>query len=690
MTRSRLLAGLAAGALLASSAQAEAAAPAFGVDELARLAGVSELDLTPDGEYVVYNVSHPDPEADKAQSELWRVRWDGSGKRQLTRTPEADESRPAVSPDGRWIAFLSDRGDEDAETQVWLMPADGGEAEVLTKFPGGVVDFDWSPDSARLAVIANDPERPEGAEEPKQPEPIVLNRYYFKEDYRGWVTDRRQHLYLFEVAGKQATQLTKGANDEELPAFSPDGRRIAFVTKRGPDADRGLNSDLYVIDARAGAEERRLTTFPGADNDPSLESRLAWSPDGKRIAYLQAGEDRWIYYAPWSLAVIDVDTGTVTRPLGSDGFHTKPAFTADGKALLALIEESRVTHLSRIDLATGAVTPLTSGPRFDYAFDVAPNGRIAVLGGDALHPYRIEAATMTTKGAAPFSLRSFGEKGTAPFVVIADHNEWLKDHALAPVEEITYKSADGTSIDGFLMKPLGYVKGQRYPTILRIHGGPVYQFSHEFMEDWQVLAAKGYAVIGVNPRGSSGRGFEFAKAIYADWGVKDTADVLAGVDHVIAMGVADPERLGLGGHSYGGILTDQVIARDPRFKAAVSSAGAANFLGIWGVDMYIREYAMELGQPWRDREKFEHVSYPFFNADRITTPTLFLCNELDDNVPCVGSMQMYQALQTLGVSTRLVIYPGEYHGLTVPSYLKDRMQRMLDWYGRYLGVEPRP
>jgi dipeptidyl aminopeptidase/acylaminoacyl peptidase len=218
----------------------------------------------------------------------------------------------------------------------------------------------------------------------------------------------------------------------------------------------------------------------------------------------------------------------------------------------------------------------------------------------------------------------------------------------------------------------------------------VYQFSHEFMEDWQVLAANGYAVIGVNPRGSSGRGFEFAKAIYADWGVKDTADVLAGVDHVVAMGVADPERLGLGGHSYGGILTDQVIARDPRFKAAVSSAGAANMFGMWGVDMYIREYALELGQPWRDREVFERVSYPFFNADRITTPTLFLCNELDDNVPCVGSMQMYQALKTTGVATRLVIYPGEYHGLTVPSYLKDRMQRMLDWYGLYLGVEKRP
>ena len=232
--------------------------------------------------------------------------------------------------------------------------------------------------------------------------------------------------------------------------------------------------------------------------------------------------------------------------------------------------------------------------------------------------------------------------------MIADQNEWLKDRKLAPVEEITFRSADGTVIDGFLVKPVDYVAGKRYPTILRIHGGPVYQFSHEFMEDWQVLAANGFAVVAANPRGSSGRGFEFAKAIYADWGVKDTADLLAAAEHVVAMGVADPGRLGIGGHSYGGILTDQVIARDTRFKGAVSSAGVANVFGSWGADMYIREYELELGLPWRNRESYEHVSYPFFNADRISTATLFLCHELDDNVPCIGSMQMYQALKADG------------------------------------------
>ncbi len=685
MILARALAGFTAGVAIACAASA-AEPEKFSLDDFTRIASVSELSLAPDGQWLVYSVSEANFDEDASQSDLWRARWDGSGKHALTRTPDDDEYSPAVSPDGRWIAFLSGRGGEDAQTQVWVMPSDGGEAAALTKFPGGVESFDWAPDSARLAVIASDPEQPEGEEAPKQPAPIVINRYYFKEDYHGWVTDLRQHLYLFDIATKKATQLTSGAHDESMPVFAPDGTRIAYVTKRGADPDRTLNTDIYVIEAREGGAEKQVTTFPGADNDPSLESPPAWSPDGKRIAYLQQAEDKWIYYSPWALAIVDVGSGAVTRPLGTEGFHTKPRFTPDGKALLLLVEGSRETHLSRIELATGQVTPLTAGPRFDYAYDAAPNGHVALLGSDDTHPYRIEAL-MLTKGSVPFAAKP--AKGTDPGLrVIADNNEWLADRRLARTEDITFKSPDGTSIDGFLMKPVDYVAGKRYPTILRIHGGPVYQFSHEFMEDWQVFAANGYAVIGVNPRGSSGRGFEFAKAIYADWGNVDTADVLAGVDHVVALGVADPDRLGLGGHSYGGILTDQVIARDPRFKGAISSAGAANVFGMWGVDMYIREYELELGLPWRDRETFERVSYPFFHADRIKTATLFMCNELDDNVPCEGAMQMYQALKSLEVPTQLVIYPNEYHGLSVPSYLRDRMQRMLDWYGRYLGVVP--
>jgi dipeptidyl aminopeptidase/acylaminoacyl peptidase len=193
--------------------------------------------------------------------------------------------------------------------------------------------------------------------------------------------------------------------------------------------------------------------------------------------------------------------------------------------------------------------------------------------------------------------------------------------------------------------------------------------------------------VAVNPRGSSGRGFDFARAIYADWGNKDVADVLAGVDHVVAMGLADPDRLGLGGWSYGSMLTNYVIAREQRFKAAISGAGTSNMLGNYGHDQYIREYELELGTPWANREAYERVSFPFLHADRIVTPTLFQCAEKDLNLPCLGAEQMYQALRSRGLPTELVIYPGENHGLEVPSYLRDRLQRNIAWYDRFLKAD---
>ena len=233
-------------------------------------------------------------------------------------------------------------------------------------------------------------------------------------------------------------------------------------------------------------------------------------------------------------------------------------------------------------------------------------------------------------------------------------------------------------------RPAGAADGAKLPTLLYIHGGPNGQDDYSFNFDRELIAASGYAVLEVNYRGSSGRGTAFQKAIYADWGNKEVQDLLGAVDEAVRMGVADPDRLGLGGWSYGGILTNYVIASDPRFKAAVSGASSSLQMSMYGVDQYVVQYEQEIGLPWKSKDLWTRVSYPFFRADKIKTPTLFLCGEKDFNVPLAGSEQMYQALRSLRLDTELVIYPDQFHGLTVPSYQRDRLRRFLDWWGKYL------
>ena len=240
-------------------------------------------------------------------------------------------------------------------------------------------------------------------------------------------------------------------------------------------------------------------------------------------------------------------------------------------------------------------------------------------------------------------------------------------------------SKDGTEVHGFLVKPPDYQPGRRYPTVLRIHGGPVGQFECSFDEEWQWFASNGWVVVAANPRGSSGRGEKFQAAIYADWGHRDVEDVLAAVDDAVARGVADGDRLAVGGWSYGGMMTNYVIASTTRFKAATSGAGSSNSLTGYGTDQYVREYEQELGTPWKNLDTYLKVSFPFLHADRIKTPTLFLCGEDDFNVPLINSEQMYQALKSLGVPTELVIYPGQHHSIRKPSYVRDRLERYLAW-----------
>jgi dipeptidyl aminopeptidase/acylaminoacyl peptidase len=641
------------------------------LDDLNRLREVSAPEISPDAGWVAYTVTLPDTVKDQPNRDLWMTSWDGKRSVRLTSTP-ASEGTPRWSPDGRYLAFLSSREDSRDAAQIWLLDRNGGEAERVTDLPGGVSAYAWSPDSKRFALVATDPDPDSATSDTshhRTPPPIVIDRYQFKEDEAGYLNRRRSHLYVFDLATRKAQILTPGDYNEQAPVWSPDGKSIAFVSKRRAEFDRTNNWDLYVVAGSPGGSPRQLTTFEGPDMDPGWGGRPpAWSPDGKYIAYVQGGPLKLIYYAGQKLAVVPVAGGparVLTAALDRNVLSSK--WSSDGSSVLFLLEDDRVTHLASVAATGGPIQLLTKGRRFVSDFSMAPSGKIALLASNPAAPAEV-----------------FALDGGELRPLSRQNDEWLGQRQLAPVEEISFKSRDGTPINGFLVRPLGYKPGTRVPTVLRIHGGPVYQFSNEFFFEWQLLAAEGFAVVAANPRGSSGRGEKFSLAIWADWGNKDSQDVLAAVDYAVAQDVADPNRLGVGGWSYGGILTNQVIARDRRFKAAISGAGQSNALAGYGTDQYVREYEAELGTPWRSTDTWIRVSYPFFHANRIATPTLFLCGDKDFNVPLLNSEQMYQSLRSLGRETQLVIYPGEYHEIRKPSYERDRLQRYLDWYGWHL------
>jgi len=394
------------------------------------------------------------------------------------------------------------------------------------------------------------------------------------------------------------------------------------------------------------------------------------------VAYLQGLEPKYDAYMHDELAAVPAAGGAPRALTGAlDRWVIGYNFAADSKSLSLMVEDDRRQYLARLQLADSRIEKLDV--RMPVVLELsAAGGHTALVAADD----KTAAEVYAYEGGALRRLTHHGDK-------------LLDEIELGAVEDLDFKSRDGTEIHGMLVKPPGYVAGRRYPTILWIHGGPDLQDNHSvdfgsYTMMREQMAAGGYVVIGVNYRGSSGRGLDFAKAIYADWGHKEVEDLLAAVDAAVARGIADPERLGIGGWSYGGILTDSAIASDGRFKAAFSGAGAGNALASYGTDQYVVQYNSELGLPWRDRAPYMRVSEPFFHADRIHTPTLFMGGDRDFNVPIAGGEQMYTALRTLGVPTQLVVYPDQHHGLSRPSFYKDRLERTAAWFDHYLKPAP--
>ena len=667
MHRFRFLPLFAAGCLFAQPARHP-----MTLDDLARFRDVRDPQCSPDGQWVAYTVTTTDAKEDKHDTDVWMISIDGKQDLRLTSSPEA-ESGPKWSPDGKYLAFTSSRPGKAKGNQVWLLDRSGGEAAQLTDVKGRLQGYEWSPDSKRLALTIGDPDpeadAAEGAAKPKAPKPIVIDRYHFKQDGAGYVlSGRHNFVYLFDVATKKLGRLTSGTKyDESSPVWSPDGARIAYMSNHAADPDRETGGQVYVAESHAGSAEKQLT--PLAMN--AGRGRVEWSPDGKWIAFLAGETDKkFASYGMERLALVVSDGSAaptlVKATADLDRGVSTPRFSADGSSINVLVTDDRNVYPASVAVSGGAVKKLMNGPISLSSPSTAKACSAFLSGGDD-RPTEV----YVQDGA---SLRQLTHQNDA----------LMSELQVAPTEEVSFKSKDGTEVHGLLTKPVGYVAGTKVPFLLRIHGGPNGQDGHSYSSERQFFAANGYAVMAVNYRGSAGRGQKFSRAIAADWGHYEVDDLEAGVEYAIHSGVADPERLGVGGWSYGAILTDYLIATDTRFKAATSGAGTAFTVAFYGTDQYISQYDEEIGPPWKAFDTYMKISYPFLHADRIKTPTLFLGGERDFNVPVQGGQQMYQALRSLGIDTQLIIYPNETHGIQRPSYQRDRMERYLAWYEKYL------
>ena len=625
-----------------------------------RFQDVSDLEISPDGAAVAYLVTSYDRASDESRSALWLADWSGKSRAQLTRGESVSE--PRFSPDGHYLSFLSARP-AGATTQLWIVDRRGGKPRQLSRCNGEITGYTWSPDARRVALAMHPPE------DPKSPQPLVIDAYQFKDRYSYLIPQTRTHLYLLDVgSGACAAMTADPERADSTPTFSPDGREIAYVGNSTQTPREAGMDQIYVVPAATGAQPRRLTSDWSADHP-----RLEWSPDGKLLAFMHSDDPK---YSIWMqhVAVAEVPSGRV-RPVGAtlDRTVISPRFSGDGRAMLLAVEDDGFQYPAQVSLDTGAVARL-AGPMVVHELATAA-GHTAVLVSSDRAP--VEAFALEAGQLRPLSA----------------HNQQLfTEITLGSVEDISFRSTDGTQIHGQIVKPPGFVRGQRYPTILWIKGGPDGQDDHSLtlesygpQLDRQLFATHGYLMLAINHRGSTGRGTEFARAITADWGHKEVEDLLAGVDYAIAQGITDPSRLGVGGWSYGAQLTDYIIASDTRFKAAISGAGSGNQLAGYGTDAWVVADNAELGPPWRDTALWLKVSYPFLHADRIHTPTLFIGTEKDFNVPVAGGEQMYQALRTLGVPAQLIVYPGEPHVLSRPSFMVDLYARYLTWMAQYLG-----
>lgn len=664
MTRRRCLLALVCGGLLLGCGVARAGAKRMTVEDSLEIHRVASPRFSPDSKRVVYTETEWDRKNDRQVPHLW-IAWT-AGKPapvQLT-NGEKGETSPQWSPDGSQIAFLADRGPADAKNgnQVWLIRAGGGEAQKLTSEDNPITEFRWSPDGLHIAFVTRDTPKDKADREKRK-----------KDKFDAVLVDANYtyaHLWSIGVGDRVKKRLTEGAFSVSSPRWSPDSRQIAYVRSNGGsqessyfelNADR--NTDIYVVSADGGAG-RRLTSSPGPDSSP------AWSPDGSAIAYVSQPDAK--SWADKADVMVVAASGGASRNLTRefpDSAGTDLMWSASDSSLYWDSEEGLRRHIFRIHAAGGRIEHVTEGGAIYSDFDVAPGGG--------------EVAAVVDPGTAPPEIWAINLKGGGR-EKLSNSNPRIEDFALASGEAMRWKCPGDFDVEGWLTLPLGYEAGKRYPLILSIHGGPYGANTARFDARAQIFAAHGYAVLAPNPRGSTGYGMKFEQANVSDWGGKDFQDLMAGVDAVIAKGIADPNKLLVMGGSYGGFMTFWTITQTNRFKAAIGHAGISDWYSFYGQSDIPSLMAYGFGgTSWKAASTYRKFS-PMTYVENVKTPIMITHGEQDRRVPIQQAEEYYRALRSNGVDAIFVRYPREGHGIQEPNHQIDLVGRQLDWFRQHL------
>jgi dipeptidyl aminopeptidase/acylaminoacyl peptidase len=644
-------------------------------EDLTRIQFVTDPQLSPDGRRVAFVVTTLSEERDEYLSNIWVVDVAGGVPRRFTAGPRRD-LEPRWSPDGSRLAFLSERTAKD-KLQLYVMPADGGEATKLTALDNGVSAIAWAPDGARLAFVSavGGYKEPEGEDEKRKSRPArVITSVKYRFNGEGFIYDRRPHVFVVSLDGASSTQITEGDFIDADPTWSPDGESLVFASARHGARDDDDASDLWRVPAKGGTPQR-LTATAGPVMLP------AFSPDGRTIAFLARAELN-AYGRNVQLFTVPSDGGQATclssaldRSCGA--LHVRPSWSPDGRSLTVATEDRGDIGLWRV-AATGSAAPqrIVGGERVLNGFSASADGRTLAF-----------AASRTV---APAEVFVCGADGGDERRLTDLNRAWVESVALSAPERFRFTRA-GFELDVWVMRPARFVAGQRYPTLLNIHGGPHAQYGHNFFDEFQVYAGAGYAVVYTNPRGSQGYGEAFTQAVVGDWGGGDYADVMAALDEALARyPFIDSERLGVLGGSYGGFLTSWTVGHTKRFKAACSERAVNCQYTMFGTSDIGHSFnVVELGGPlpWEDMARYIERS-PLTYAKDMTTPLLILHSEDDLRCPIEQGEQLFVALKKLKREVSFVRFPGENHEMSrsgKPRHRLERFRHILDWFAKYLG-----